>query len=233
MAPLTAGTVTALVSLPTAGRSTLALNIALHHAMQGTSALFTSGEISFTALQQKVLAARYGVDLRRQEPAGGWAAFKATALPEMEALPLCLHGARAGSTAGDSLKSGLIAVAGRGRTLRLWIVDTVQHFSAFGDDGLDTAATMAELRALSREHHLVVLVTAKVFTDRPDEAVTAAHLPAGVTEYTDQVLVLNRPGAYWTHTPTTAATLSRLTGPEPHRAVGLELEADHCRFVNR
>jgi hypothetical protein len=54
-----------------------------------------------------------------------------------------------------------------------------------------------------------------------------------MTEQTDQVLVLHRPGAYWTHTPTAAATLSRLTGSEPHRVVDLELEADHCRFVNR
>jgi hypothetical protein len=136
------------------------------------------GEIP-NALQQKVFAARYGVDVRQQEPAGGWSAFKATALREIEALPLCLHGARVDSTAGDSLKSGLVAAAGRGGTLRLWIVDTVQHFSDFSDDGPDTAAAMAELRTLAREHHLAILVTAKVVTDRPDEALAAAHLPAG------------------------------------------------------
>ncbi|MGW7359978.1 hypothetical protein ACWGI0_25950 [Streptomyces sp. NPDC054802] len=87
LVPLAPGTVTALVSLPTAGRSTLALNIALHHALQGTCTLFTSGEISFSILQQKVLAARYGVDVRREEPAEGWAAFRATVMPEAQALP--------------------------------------------------------------------------------------------------------------------------------------------------
>ncbi|MGW7359979.1 hypothetical protein ACWGI0_25955 [Streptomyces sp. NPDC054802] len=56
----------------------------------------------------------------------------------------------------------------------------MQHFSDFADDGLDTTTTMAELRALARAHHLAILVTAKVLTDRPDEPVIAAHLPVGL-----------------------------------------------------
>ncbi|POX57509.1 hypothetical protein C3492_43210 [Streptomyces sp. Ru62] len=230
-ASLAPGTVTGLVSLPTAGRSTLALNIALHHAQAGTHALFTSGEISFRSLQHKVLAARYGVDVRRQEPPGGWAAFKATVLSEMKDLPLALHGARARSSVRDSLRRGLLAAAGANRKLKLWIVDSVWHFSDLTDDGPDTAATMAELRSLASEYGLALLVTSRVVTEDPDEPVTATHLPAGMAKYSEQVLVLDRPGVYWTHTPSTAATLRQLTGPAPGRAIELELQPDHCRFV--
>lgn len=231
LVPLTPGTVTSLVSLPTAGRPTLALNIALHHAQAGTDALFTSGEISFRSLQQKVLAARYGVDVRRQEPPGGWAAFKATVLSEMKDLPLTLHGARGRNSARDSLRRALLAAAGTNRKLGLWTVDSVWHFSDLTDDGPDTAATMAELHLLASEYNLAVLVTSRVVTENPNEPVAATHLPAGMAQHSDQVLVLDRPGAYWTHTPSTAATLRQLTGPAPGRAIELELQPDHCRFV--
>ncbi|MCX5450284.1 DnaB-like helicase C-terminal domain-containing protein [Streptomyces nigrescens] len=231
LAPLAPGTVTGLVSLPTAGRSTLALNIALHNAQIGTQALFTSGEISFRALQQKVLAARYGVDVRRQEPPGGWTAFKATVLSEMKDLPLALHGARASSSARDSLRQGLLAAAGANRRLKLWIVDSVLHFSDLADDGPDTAATMAELHSLASEYNLAVLVTSRVVTQHPDESVTTVHLPAGMAEHSDHVLALDRAGVYWTHTPSTAATLRQLTGPAPGRGTELELQPDRCRFV--
>ncbi|MFF8196749.1 hypothetical protein ACF05L_39260 [Streptomyces bobili] len=94
------------MSLTTAGRSMLALNIALHNAQLGTQALFTSGEISFRTLQQKVLAARYGVDVRGQKPPGGWTAFKTTVLSEMKDLPLAVHGARVSSSARDKPPPG-------------------------------------------------------------------------------------------------------------------------------
>ncbi|MEU0051337.1 hypothetical protein ABZ299_15055 [Streptomyces sp. NPDC006184] len=90
---------------------------------------------------------------------------------------------------------------------------------------------MAELHALAAEYSLAVLVTSRVITQHPDEPVTAAHLPAGMANHSDHVLVLDRPGAYWTHTPSTAATLRRLTGPAPRRAIELELQPDRCRFV--
>lgn len=92
LASLAPGTVTSLVSLPTAGRSTLALNVALYNAMEGIGALFTSGEITSRSLGQKILAARYGFDARFQEPPGAWEAFKGTALPELNAAPLLRHG---------------------------------------------------------------------------------------------------------------------------------------------
>ncbi|MFE4960747.1 hypothetical protein ACFRCW_44240 [Streptomyces sp. NPDC056653] len=76
-----------------------------------------------------------------------------------------------------------------------------QHFSQFTDEGLDTAATMRQLRALAQVHRLAVLVTAQVVTDHEDELMSAARLPQGVTEHADRVLVLNRPGAYWTIKP--------------------------------
>ncbi|MET9725489.1 DnaB-like helicase C-terminal domain-containing protein [Streptomyces zaomyceticus] len=224
-----------MVSLPTAGRSTLALNIALHNAMQDIPALFTSGEITGKALGQKIIAARYGFDARHQEPEGGWEAFKATAVPELNAMPLLRHGARAGTSARDSLRAGLLTAARTDRTLRLWVVDSLWHFSDLTDEGVDTASAMAELRLLAREHHLAVLVTSQVLTTDPQdphEPVTAAHLPDGMTARSDRVLVLDRhvtdepqhPGAI-----TTAATLRRVSGPTP--AITLELQPENCRFV--
>ncbi|CAL9328798.1 hypothetical protein SUDANB105_00028 [Streptomyces sp. enrichment culture] len=182
-------------------------------------------------MQQKVLAARYGVDLNRQEPPGGWAAFKATVLSETKDLPLTLHGARGRSSARDSLRRALLAAAGTNRKLGLWIVDSVWHFSDLTDDGPDTAAAMAKLHLLASEYDLAVLVTSRVVTEQPDEPVTATHLPAGMAEHSDQVLVLDRPGVYWTHTPSTAGTLRQLTGPAPGRTIDLELQLDRRRFV--
>lgn len=231
LAGLTPGSVTALVSLPTAGRSTLALNVALHAAGQGHPALFTSGEITTKALQQKVITARYGFDPRKQEPPGGWSAFKAATLPEMKALPLCLHGAIVGSSARDSLTSGVAATMTRHqRSLGLWIIDTVQHFSEFTDAGLDTAATMRQLHAVAREYHMAVLVTAQVITDHK-EPVSLAHLPLGISEHADRVLLLDRPGVYWTNSGASAATLSLLSESGRARPVSLELEFDRCRFI--
>ncbi|MFD3997157.1 DnaB-like helicase C-terminal domain-containing protein [Streptomyces sp. NPDC058583] len=236
LASLAPGTVTGLVSLPTAGRSTLALNIALHNAMQGMAALFTSGEITSKSLGQKIIAARYGFDARHQEPDGGWEAFKATAVPELNAMPLLRHGARAGTSARDSLRAGLLAAARRDRTLRLWVVDSLWQFSDLADEGVDTASAMAELRLMAREHHLAVLVTSQVLTadpQDPDEPVTAAHLPAGMSAHSDRVLVLDR---HVTDEPPrdsamdTAATLRRVSGPAP--AVALELQPENCRFVS-
>ncbi|WP_167523808.1 DnaB-like helicase C-terminal domain-containing protein [Streptomyces brevispora] len=223
------------MSLPTAGRSTLALNVALHNAMEGICALFTSGEITSRSLGQKILAARYGFDARSQEPPGGREAFKATALPELNAAPLLRHGARVGTSAPDSLRAGLVAAARKNRTLRLWIVDSVWHFSDFTDEGRDTASTMAELRTLAREHDLAVLVTSQVLTtdpQDPDEPVTAAHLPDGMASHSDRVLVLDRPGTERLRrgdTYPTAATLRSLS--RPGFEVELELEPEHCRFV--
>ncbi|MFE2561597.1 hypothetical protein ACFXGT_37435 [Streptomyces sp. NPDC059352] len=235
LASLAPGTVTGLVSLPTAGRSTLALSIALHNAMQGIGTLFTSGEITGKDLGQKIIAARYGFDARHQEPPGGWEAFKVTAVPERDAMPLLRHGARAGSSARDSLRAGLLTAARADRTVRLWVVDSLWHFSDLTDEGVDTASAMAGLRLLAREHQLAVLVTSQVLTtdpEDPDEPVTAAHLPDGMTAYSDQVLVLDRPG---TDEPQradaypTAATLRRVSGPAP--AIALELQPENCRFV--
>ncbi|MFJ3090105.1 hypothetical protein [Streptomyces sp. NPDC086838] len=237
LASLAPGTVTSLVSLPTAGRSTLALNVALHNAMKGIAALFTSGEITSKSLGQKVLAARYGFDARSQEPPGGWEAFKATAMPELTAAPLLRHGARVGTSARDSLRAGLVAAARRNRTLRLWVVDSVWHFSDLTDEGRDTASTMAELRALARAHCLAVLVTSQVLTtdaQDPDEPVTAAHLPDGMASHSDRVLVLDRPGTERLQggdTYPTATTLRSLSGSGIEVEVELELEPEHCRFV--
>ncbi|MFF5977124.1 hypothetical protein ACFY7C_37090 [Streptomyces sp. NPDC012769] len=235
LASLAPGTVTGLVSLPTVGRSTLALNVALHNAEQNIGALFSSGEITSKALGQKVIAAKYGFDVRSQVPPGGWEAFRATAVPELDATPLVRHGARVGTPARDSLRAGLLAAARRGFALRLWVVDSLWHFSDFTDVGQDTAATMAELRALAREYSLAVLVTSQVVTEDADDSgvpVTTTHLPPGMAAYSDRVLVLDRPGAQGSWEATTypsAATLRRVSGPVP--AIELELEPEHCRFV--
>ncbi|MBZ6107952.1 DnaB-like helicase C-terminal domain-containing protein [Streptomyces olivaceus] len=233
LAGLAAGRVTALVSLPTAGRSTLALNMALHAAEQGRPALFTSGEITTDVLKEKVIAARYGFAPRRQAPPGGWPAFRASTLPEMQTLPLALHGATAGSTARASLVSGATAIMKRHRRpIGLWAIDTVQHFSEFTDTGLDTAATMRQVRALAGEYNMAVLVTAQVVTDHPAEPVTTAHLPEGVREHAERVMVLDRPGAYWTNSAAAAATLSGLQNTGRPRPVPLTLQFENCRFLS-
>ncbi|MGV9693902.1 DnaB-like helicase C-terminal domain-containing protein [Streptomyces sp. NPDC003444] len=235
LASLAPGTVTALVSPPTAGRSTLALNVALHNAQHHIAILFTSGEITSKALAQKVIAARYGFDVRSQVPPGGWETFKATAVPELDATPLLRHGARVGTSARDSLRAGLLAAARRGFTLRLWVIDSLWHFSDLTDQWRDIAATMAQLRSLARAYNLAVLVTSQVVTEDPDDPdvpVTAAHLPAGMADHSDRILVLDRPGAQGSWVPTpypSSAILRQLTGPGP--AIELELEPDHCRFV--
>ncbi|MFJ9083871.1 DnaB-like helicase C-terminal domain-containing protein [Streptomyces sp. NPDC102384] len=233
MAGLVPGRVTALVSLPTAGRSTLALNMALHAAETGRPTLFTSGEITTDVLKEKVIAARYGFDPRRQAPPGGWPAFRASTLPEMQALPLALHGATVGSTARDSLVSGATAIMKRHlRPIGLWAIDTVQHFSEFTETGLDTAATMRQVRALASEYNMAVLVTAQVATDHPDERMTTAHLPKGISEHAERVMVLDRPGAYWTNSAAAAATLSGLQNTSRTRPVRMTLQFENCRFLS-
>ncbi|MGD6757224.1 DnaB-like helicase C-terminal domain-containing protein [Streptomyces sp. BH105] len=233
LAGLVPGRVTALVSLPTAGRSTLALNMALHAAEQGRPALFTSGEVTTDVLKGKVIAARYGFDPRREQPPGGWPAFRQSALPEMEALPLTLHGATVGSTARDSLVTGATAIMKRHRRpIGLWAIDTVQHFSEFTDTGLDIAATMRQVRALAGEYNMAVLVTAQVVTDHPDEPVTAAHVPEGIREYAQRVIVLDRPGVYWTNSAPAAATLGRLQDSGRTQPVPLTLQFENCRFLS-
>lgn len=170
-------------------------------------------------------------------PPGGWETFKATAVPELDASPLLRHGAQVGTSARDSPRAGQLAAARRGFTLRLWVVDSLWHFSDFTDEGRDTAATMAELRCLAREYNLAVLVTSQVVTedvDDPDVLVTAGHLPAGMAACSNRVLVLDRPGAYgnWSTTSTTTypstAILRRVSGLGP--AIELELEPERCRF---
>ncbi|MDX2291815.1 MULTISPECIES: hypothetical protein [Streptomyces] len=95
---------------------------------------------------------------------------------------------------------------------------------------------MAELRSLTRAYNLAILVTSQVITEDPDDPdvpVTAAHLPAGMADYSDRVLVLDRPGAPGNWDATTypsTAILRRVTGPGP--AIELELEPEHCRFVS-
>ncbi|MGV5038789.1 hypothetical protein ACVB8X_41070 [Streptomyces sp. NRAIS4] len=78
---------------------------------------------------------------------------------------------------------------------------------------------MADLHLLASEYHLAGLLTARVVTEPPDEPVTAVHLRAEMAEHGDQALVLDRPGAYWTDTRSMTATLRRLTGPAPERAI--------------
>ena len=232
LADLAPGTVTALVSLPTAGRSTLALNVALHNAEQGRTCLFTSGEIQTDDLQQKVIAAKYGVDLRRQAPPEGWDAFKARAVPELEAMALALQGATTGSLLQEVFDSGRIALARRSRRLDLWVIDTVQHFSQFSDSGLEIGQAMRQVRRIAQEQRLSVLVTAQALTETSDELLGLEHVPSGVVAHSDKVLALDRQGVYWGNESGLAAAL-RLVKPSPARArsCALTLEPARCRFI--
>ncbi|WP_371604700.1 hypothetical protein OG345_40165 [Streptomyces sp. NBC_01220] len=107
----------------------------------------------------------------------------------------------------------------------------MQHFSEFNDEGLDTAVTMRQLLALAREYGMAVLVTARVATDEADELVGPAHLLREVADHADRVLLLDRPGVYWTNSGTSAATLGLLSDTKQAQPVALQLEADRCRFI--
>ncbi|WP_331743216.1 DnaB helicase C-terminal domain-containing protein (plasmid) [Streptomyces sp. NBC_00868] len=229
------GSVTVLMSLPTAGRTTMAMNIAAHNAEQGMACLFTSGETDDESLWQKVLIARYGFDMRRQTPPDGWDAFKAQVTADMGTLPLFIHNPSPGDTVRDVFIEGRTMANARGRRLDLWILDTIQHFSQFADDGLDLADSMHQARRIAQGNQIPVLVTAQVLTESKDETISVEHLPPALRG-ADSILALHRDKSSWFARREDDSAASTLTLLWPHsvqdRSAQLFLEEERCRFVS-
>lgn len=228
------GSVTALVSLPTAGRTTMAMNIAAHNAEQGLTCLFTSGETDDETLMQKVVIAKYGFDLRKQAPPEGWDAFKVKVNAELGPLPLFIHSPRPGDLIRDVFRQGRTTANARGRRLDFWILDTIQHFSQFNDDGLDLADSMHQARRIAQDNQIPVVVTAQVLTESEDESITVQHLPPELRS-ADTILSLHRDNTYWftrRQEDSAAATLTLLRPRSgAARSTRLFLDEEHCRFV--
>ncbi|RKT08148.1 DnaB helicase-like protein [Streptomyces sp. 3211.6] len=229
------GSITVLVSLPTAGRTTMALNIAAHNAERGVTCLFTSGETSDEGLWRKVLNAKYGFDVRRQAPPEGWDAFKAKVNADMSSLPLFIHNPHPGDAVRAVFREGRTMANARGRRLDLWVLDTIQHFSQFTDDGLDLADSMHQARRIAQENQIPVVVTARVLTESKDEAISAEHLPPELRG-ADSILALHRDNSSWfarREDDSAASTLTVLR-PRPSQAgsAQLFLEEERCRFVS-
>ncbi|MEV6730681.1 DnaB-like helicase C-terminal domain-containing protein [Streptomyces sp. NPDC051364] len=229
------GGVTVLVSLPTAGRTTMALNIAAHNTERGMACLFTSGETSDEGHWRKVLTAKYGFDVRRQAPPEGWDAFKARVTADMGSLPLFIHNPSPGSAVRDVFREGRTMAIARGRRLGLWVLDTIQHFSQFTDDGLDLADSMHQARRIAQENQISVLVTARVLTESKDEIISAEHLPPELRG-ADSILALHRDNSSWFTRREDDSAASTLTVLRPRssqtRSAQLFLEEERCRFVS-
>jgi hypothetical protein len=230
MLDLRPGTVTTIASLPTVGRSTFTLNMALHNAMKGTCTLYTSGEIDEQSMTEKTVSALYGIDLRHREaPIGGWDVFSARTKAELVSIPLYLHAATQ-ETPKAAFEAGAVA---SGREVRLWVLDALAHFSPFvhaGDGVWDFEQSMTELRHIAEREQMTVVVTVRAESQSEDEPLTLEHLPTPVAELSDQVLMLHREGAYWQNvSASNIATVTRLK-PEFGEPATLRFKPRLCRF---
>jgi predicted ATP-dependent serine protease len=232
MIDLRPGTVTTIASLPTAGRSTLTLNMALHNALQGTCTLYTSTEINGEQLTEKTVTALYGIDLRHREtPIGGWDAFSARTKAELGSIPLYLHAA-AQETPEEAFEAGTANSARRQQKVRFWVVDSLAHVSPFVADGegiWDFEQSMTQLRRIAEREQLAVVVTARADNEAEHEPLVLKHVPPAIVELSDQVLMLHREGVYWTTSASDDATITRLK-PQLDGAVTLRLLPRLCRF---
>ncbi|MEU9578830.1 DnaB-like helicase C-terminal domain-containing protein [Streptomyces chilikensis] len=236
MIELRPGTVTTIASLPTAGRSTLTLNMALHNALKGVNTLYTSSELTGDSLTEKAVTAMYGIDLRHREaPLGGWEAFSDRAKAEVEKLPLLFQSVSE-TTPEKAFRKGSVESQRRGMKLSLWLLDTLVHFSELthtGRDYADYATAMAQARGIAHEHQIPVVITAKALNEEEDEPLTAEHVHPDVMKLSDQVLLLHREGVYWTSGPTSNdATITRLKpATDPTEVVSLRFNPRLCRFA--
>jgi replicative DNA helicase len=236
MIDLRPGTVTTIASLPTAGRSTFTLNMALHNALQGTCTLYTSSELDEEALTSKVISALYGIDLRHKEaPLGGWDTFSARTKEQVKSIPLHLH--QSMGTPEQAFKDGTVSLLRHGHKLGLWFVDALYHFADFTTDDGSTdfdqrfERAMEELRAIAERQQIAVVVTARAENDGNDETLTLKHVDVAVAEMSDQVLMLHRDGVYWSGEVSDVATVTRLK-PELEGSATLRLLPRLCRFAH-
>jgi hypothetical protein len=237
MVDLRPGTVTAIASLSTAGRSTFTLNMALHTALQGTCTLYTSSELGGDVLTSKAISALYGIDLRHQEaPLGGWDAFSARTKEQVQAIPLRLHQSTV-ATPEEAFKEGTVNLARREGKLGMWFVDSLYHFTEFRtDDGFRDhdhgyERAMVQLRRIAEQQQIAIVITALAENESEHEPLTLEHVERPVAELSDQVLMLHRKGVWWTNEPSDVATVTRLK-PELEGSATLRLLPRLCRFAH-
>ncbi|AKZ60728.1 hypothetical protein SAM23877_p019 (plasmid) [Streptomyces ambofaciens ATCC 23877] len=233
MIDLRPGSVTTVASLPTAGRSTFTLNMALHNALKGTCTLYTSSEIDAESLTEKAVSALYGIDLRHREaPLGGWDVFSARTKAEVVSLPLYLHAATQ-ETPEAAFEAGTVTSGQRGRKVRLWVLDSLAHFSPFvhADDGVwDFEQSMTQLRRIAEREQMAIVVTACAENQSEDELLTLEHVPSPVVKLSDQVLMLHREGAYWQNGPASDVAIVTRLKPELEKPATLRFKPRLCRF---
>jgi hypothetical protein len=229
------GTVTLLASLPTAGRSTLALNIAMHAGSHGHGTLYSSAESSADIQQEKVFAARYGVDTRRPNLSEvDWEELKRRAREEIPRMSLICQGTSAERFPRDVFRAGRDEAHAHGMELGLWVLDTIEHCTRYIDGRLDWEQPLHEVRRIALEQQLAVLLTIRVVNDRKDQSIAGVHIPEPVRRAVDTVVALERPGVYWDSVPDSEATQARLfqLKPWPTRLVPLKFQPSFCRFVS-
>ncbi|MGW0608708.1 DnaB-like helicase C-terminal domain-containing protein [Streptomyces sp. NPDC002640] len=233
MIQLRPGTVTTVASLPTAGRSTLTLNLALHNALRGVNTVYTSSELTWDSLMEKTITAMYGVDLRHREvPLGGWEVFSDRGRVEVEKLPLLFRTAIE-TTPEKAFREGSVESQRRGMKVSLWLLDAIVHFSELTHAGPDYATAMDQVRHIAREHQIPVVVTAKALNEESNEPLTAEHVHPDVVDASDQVILLHREGVYWTNGPASDAAIVRRVKPvsDPADTASLRFNARLCRFA--
>lgn len=232
LASLSPGTVTAVVSASTVGKSTLAYNIALHNADRGVPVGLHTYEVIGDGLLDKLGAAKFGVDIRgiahrKEEPLGGWGAFKRTARG-WNASTLVINNDNRSANLNDQLTRTAAKLRRFGEGAALVVVDSVQAYSEFRE-GLGVADRMATLRQFAKHWSTAVLVTSQMVQSHAS-APTVEDIPGEVRSYAHTVLGLNREGAY-DGVDQRDAEVEVLVGENRGKKALLTFEPWYCRFV--
>jgi hypothetical protein len=230
MLDLRPGTVTTIASLPTAGRSTFTLNMALHNALQGTCTLYSSSELVADSLTEKTISAMYGIDLRHREvPLGGWDVFKSRTTAEMESTPLLLQQV-IDDEPREAFTSGAVYGQGRGHRVALWFLDAIAHFTKFTDHGRDFDRSMQQVRHIAEEAQIPVVLTARAENDAEEEPLALQHIDEAIVRHSDHLLVLHREGIYWQSGPGSKTAIVTRLKPEGGAPAVLKFHPRLCRF---
>lgn len=233
MLRLDPGAITVLASLPTAGRSTLALNIAAHAAAHGHGSVYSSAEIGVSQQREKVLAARFGVDMRSKNiTASEWEEMKHAVQSQMDSLPIIYRTRGSEQLPREAWNAGRAEAATVNTQPALWVLDTIEHFTAFATDGMAWQDSMHQVKRIASEQQIAVLLTYQAITSHEEERVALHHIPDEIRQAADTLVALERPGVYWKplgdYTEAELISLDR-----PLNTVQFRLEAPLCRFVER
>ncbi|MEU8682085.1 hypothetical protein [Streptomyces sp. NPDC048611] len=226
------GTVTAIVSVPTAGRSTMALNIALHNAAAERLTVFSTCEINSDSIEQKLVSATCGVGLRYPADTPDFDSLRRRASECSVRVP-GWHTPTIGLPLEQVFREAATRVMPpqRGR-LALWVVDTIESYSELDEEGV--AVSMDVARRVAMEHNLAVLITARALSEGPDEPLELHDVPTPIARGADTIVELHRDGVYWTSLPdadTATVRALKVRGERCNKSVSLKFEPSYCRFV--